>query len=342
MARHRSRSTKTPPKKLQRSKKAEKLPVSVDTFVSEVYLPHVKHRKQSWDVDERIARQHISPSFGDRLFTDIERAEVENWMQGLLNQGLARSTCNRILAVLKTICSLAVKHGQMTFAESPCLGVSSFKVQARRERYLSLEEAQRLVQELSISDRQEGQVILLLLFTGARKNEILKARWENVHLEQNLLTVPVSKSGKPRHIHLSAEARAIIEAISRIPGNPWLFPGKKPGKPLSDIYLFWNPLRHKLGLADVRIHDLRHTYASFLANAGESLYKVQNLLGHSDPRTTMRYAHLGQASLQAATQMVSTWLVSGKRHDREETSALPLYGVLAGANRASPVVAQSV
>ena len=155
---------------------------------------------------------------------------------------------------------------------------------------------------LEKNDRPEAFALRLLLLTGARKSEILKARWENVRLDLRLLTVPLSKSGKPRHLPLSDAAVPVIRALPRGPGCPWLFPGHAPGKPLSDVYLFWDGLRRGLGLADVRIHDLRHTFASFLVNAGHSPYEVQKLLGHSDPRTTMRYAHLGQASLLAAAE----------------------------------------
>lgn len=111
---------------------------------------------------------------------------------------------------------------------------------------------------LEKSDRPEAFALRLLLLTGGRKSEILKARWENVRLDQRLLTVPLSKSGRPRHILLSEEAIKILRALPRTPGNPWLFPGHAPGKPLSDIYRFWNELRRSLGLADVRIHDLAH------------------------------------------------------------------------------------
>ena len=138
--------------------------------------------------------------------------------------------------------------------------------------------------------------------------------------------MPLSKSGKPRHIPLSDEAIAVIRAIPRQPGNPWLFPGRAPGKPLSDLYLFWNKLRRELGLADVRIHDLRHTFASFLVNAGHSLYEVQKLLGHGDPRTTMRYAHLGQASLLAATETVSCFFIPSKRGNSGQGLFLPPAG----------------
>ncbi len=290
-------------------------PLHLDAFVSNVYLPHVKLRKRSWRVDQRIARQHLSPTFGARELAGIQCHEVENWLHGLWEKGLAPATCNRILATFKTICSLAEMRGLLPAGQSPCAGVSPFKIHTQRERYLTRDEAQRLMRALEKSDRPEASAIRLLLLTGARKSEVLKARWEHVRLDLRLLVVPLSKSGKPRHIPLSDEAIAIMRAIPRQPGNPWLFPGEAPGKPLSDLYLFWNKLRRELGLADVRIHDLRHTFASFLVNAGHSLYEVQKLLGHSDPRTTMRYAHLEQASLVTVAETVSVFLARPGRRN---------------------------
>ena len=311
----------------RRGRLAKSFAVNLDAFVSVVYLPHVRIRKRSWQVDERIVRQHLSPTFGNRELAGMSRSEVERWLQSLSVQGLAPATCNRILAVFKSVCSLAVLYGILPAGQTPCAGVPPFKIHVQRERYLAPDEARQLKQQLECSSRPEATALRLLLLTGARKSEILKARWENVRLDQRLLTVPLSKSGKPRHIPLSDEAVAVIRSIPRVPGCPWLFPGHAPGKPLSDIYVFWNKLRRELGLADVRIHDLRHTFASFLVNAGHSLYEVQKLLGHSDPRTTMRYAHLGQASLVAAAQTVSDYFARIGRGDLGRRSAPPLSGL---------------
>ena len=289
-----------------RGRRSNRNAVNFDSFVADVYLPHVQLHKRSWNVDERIARQHLSPTFGNRRLDDIERCEVEKWRHDLLMRGLAPATCNRILAVFKSICSLAGMYGLLPIGQSPCMGVLPFKVHTMRERYLTPNEAQRLMRKLEQSTRPEAAAIRLLLLTGARKSEVLKARWENVRPDLRLLIVPLSKSGKPRHIPLSDEAIAVIRSVPRRTGCPWLFPGHGQGaRPLSDIYMFWDKLRRALGLADVRIHDLRHTFASFLVNAGHSLYEVQKLLGHSDPRTIMRYSHLGQASLVAAAETVS-------------------------------------
>lgn len=314
MAQHRPRhsATNRPSGNSRRRNGARAAIRRLDAFVAAVYLPHVRLRKRSWRVDERIARQRLSPAFGARRLDGIRRDEVEDWLRDLAEEGLCPATCNRILAVFKSVCSLAMLHGVLPAGQSPCADVPPFRIHLQRERYLAPDEAQRLMRELERSARPEAAAIRLLLLTGARKSEILKARWENVRLDLRLLTVPLSKSGKPRHLPLSDAAVAVIRDLPRGPGCPWLFPGHAPGKPLSDVYLFWDGLRRGLGLADVRIHDLRHTFASFLVNAGHSLYEVQKLLGHSDPRTTMRYAHLGQASLLAAAQSVSCFLTPAK------------------------------
>ena len=283
-----------------------------DGFVFNVYLPHIRARKRSWIVDDRIARRYLSPAFGDRKLTSIRSHEVEDWLLSLAARGLAPATCNRILAVFKAVCTVAVMRDALPTGRSPCLGVSFLKVREHRERCLTRDDAWRLMRVLEQSARPEALALRLLLLTGARKSEILKARWEQVRMDLRLLIVPLSKSGKPRPIALSDAALAVLKAIPRT-DSPWLFPGYSRDKPLSDLYLFWKEIRDALGLADVRIHDLRHTFASLLVNAGHSLYEVQKLLGHSDPRTTMRYAHLGRDSLVAAAQAVGGWLNQADR-----------------------------
>lgn len=279
-------------------------------FVEDIYLPHMRLRKRSWTVDARLASRFIYPTFGNREIRNIRSIEVERWLDRLTNK-LAPSSCNRVLAVFKTICSLAVRQGIVPASASPCSGVFSLKLQTPRERYLSPDEAVRLMTILEQSERQEAQALRLLLLTGARKSEILKARWENVHLDLHMISVPISKSGKTRYIFLSDAARDILAGLKSRGKSPWLFPGRSSRKPISDIFAYWKEVRDKLNLADVRIHDLRHTFASFLVNAGHTLYEAQKMLGHADPRTTMRYAHLGQDALVTAAETVSKLLKSG-------------------------------
>ena len=325
------------PRPKKRRKQEKSKPQSFDAFVYEVYLPYAKQYKASWDVDERNFRLHISATLGELRLEGITQRDVEIWFRGLSEKGLASTTCNRILASLKSICALALEYNLFPSGQCPCTKISPLKIHGVRERYLTDAQATQVMYELDRSDQPQARIAKLLILTGARKSEIRKARWEHVHLEQRILTVPVSKSGKARHIPLSDEAVEVFLSIPKVQGCPWVFPGHAPGKPLSDIYLFWNKLRRKLGLQGIRVHDLRHTFASLLVNAGHSLYEVQKLLGHSDPRTTMRYAHLGQSSLLAATQTVSTRLARGRRDRKGRPGMMPVGNTLHNGNRASPV-----
>ena len=177
-----------------------------DAFVSGIYLPHARLRKRSWQVDERIARQHLSPAFGDRELASIERRDVELWLRSLAVRGLAPATCNRILAVLKSICTLAGLQGLLPAGQSPCAGVLPFKIRTMRERFLTHEEARKLMRALEHSPRREASALRLLLLTGARKSEILRARWENVRLDQRQTAphFPVQRSRR-RHPFPAAE-----------------------------------------------------------------------------------------------------------------------------------------
>jgi integrase len=185
--------------------------------------------------------------------------------------------------------------------------VEAFEDSGARERYLDTAEVQRLFHELDTNRNvQVAQVIRLLLYTGARKSEVLNARWDEIDFGRRLLTVPAarSKSKKPRHIMLSDAAVDLLLGVPREREIPWVFFNPRTGKPPVSIFYAWDSIRKKVGLADLRLHDLRHSYASFLVNAGRSLYEVQRLLGHHDPKVTMRYAHLSPQSMLDAVNVV--------------------------------------
>jgi integrase len=146
---------------------------------------------------------------------------------------------------------------------------------------------------------------MLLLLTGARRSEIMHAKWEYVDWQKRTLLVPLSKSGRPRTIALSSEAIALLGSLRPVADTGYIFPS--PVTEHGFVYLFfpWDRIRRRAGLRDVRLHDLRHSFASFLVNKGVSLYVVQALLGHTQPRTTQRYAHLAQQTLLDAAEVVS-------------------------------------
>lgn len=298
----------------ERGESSYKLPelskaLAFKIFCKEYYLPHVKVKKRSWKTDERMLELHLLPTFGLKRLDKISQIDVINWQKVLREVGLAPCTCNRLLSLLKFIINCAVRWDMLDAGRNPCRFVTPLPDNSARERFLTAEEARRLIAKLDTMPANLCALALkLLLFTGARKSEILAARWENINLDQRILTVPLSKSGKSRHIPLSDEALRVITKLPRCEDIPWLFPAKKE-RHLTELYPFWNALRQNLGLTDVRIHDLRHSFASFLVNSGCSLYEVQKILGHYDPKVTMRYAHLAQASLIRAANMVgkSVW-----------------------------------
>jgi integrase len=185
-----------------------------------------------------------------------------------------------------------------------------------------VEETERLI--TSISDDQNqfaAKAIMLLLLTGARRSEITQARWDYVDWQKRTLLVPISKSGKPRTVTLNAAAVALLRSIPRDPASPCLFPSRLPG-----LFDPWNRIRRRAGLPDVRLHDLRHSFASFLVNQGITLYVVQGLLGHSSARTTQRYAHLAPQTLLEAAEVVSGVIQAASGDEissMSETAAAP-------------------
>jgi hypothetical protein len=150
-------------------------------------------------------------------------------------------------------------------------------------------------------------IIPMLILTGARKREVLDARWEDFDFERRLWRIHTTKLGKPRFVPMSDGVINLLESVPRH-GCEWAFSNPKTLKPYVSIYYSWDTARREAGLEDVRIHDLRHSYASFLVNAGRSLYEVQRLLGHTQIKTTQRYAHLSHDTLLDATNSVNTAL----------------------------------
>lgn len=274
-------------------------------FATDQYMPHAKARKRSWTSDDSLLRNHILPALGDHRMNRIRRVDVISLHNGLHQQGYAAGSVNKILILIRYMFNCAIRWEVLPAGQNPANGVEPFPDNGARERYLSLEEAQSLMAELETNpNRQACNIIKLLLFTGARKTEIMHARWEFVDLERRLLTVPLSKSGKARHIALSDAAIEVLRALPRDPEIPWLFWNPKTGRPQDSIHHGWDTIRQRAGIPDVRLHDLRHSFASFLVNSGRSLYEVQKLLGHSDAKTTQRYAHLAPGALIEAANIV--------------------------------------
>ena len=292
---------------IEESKDLLKQVPTVNTFIHDSYLPYVKGYKRSWKCDEGLLRKHIEPVWGKRYLDQITKADLISLM-GQHRTTHAPGSCNRLLILLRYLFSCAIKWETPGIKANPSAGIPLMKEDNQKERYLSTEEAQRLYRQLQQSDNQMLQYIVpMLILTGARKREVLDARWEDFDFERRHWRIHTTKLGKPRFVPMSDGVVSLLGSIQRLDCQ-WVFANPKTLKPYVSIFCSWNTARTKAGLADVRIHDLRHSYASFLVNAGRSLYEVQRLLGHTQIKTTQRYAHLSHDTLLDATNSVNTTL----------------------------------
>ena len=258
----------------------------LEEFIDQSYMPYAKNVKRSWQTDETILRIHILQKFGALHLDEISNQAIADLLSRMRDQGYASGTVNRVLILLRFVFNLARKWGVPGAVENPTAGLKTAP-DVCRERFLAHDEVQRLLSALETDEnRVAARAIKLLLFTGARRNEVTHAKWEHLNWNRRTLLVPRAKSGRPRSIYLNSAALDLLRGIERTDGNPFIFPSPVTGRPSPSLHFPWWRIREKAGLLDVRLHDLRHSFASFLVNQGVSLYVVQGLLGHTQARTT--------------------------------------------------------
>ncbi|WP_181872688.1 tyrosine-type recombinase/integrase [Billgrantia montanilacus] len=286
----------------QKAQKSTKAVPTIKAFVEEKYLDYIKTRKRSWKTDYTHLRSRVIPAFGDKRLDEVSHADVAQFHNRMRNEGRAPATCDRQLMIIRALYAVAMEWELVD--SNPAKSVKLFKEDNKRERYLDEAETKRLLDVL-LKDRNRPVccIVLFLLSTGARVGEALKAKWSDIDLTKQTWRIPVSnaKSKKERIVPLNTSAlQVLVEARRECGGQEWIFVSPKTQAPFKSITLVWHRLRDKAGLPDFRLHDCRHTYASKLVGAGRSLYEVQQILGHSNPKVTERYAHLSQDSLLSA------------------------------------------
>lgn len=264
------------------------------------YLPHVQAYKKSWKTDETILRVHVLPMLGNRHLDELKADAIAALVQRMHQKGYATGTTNRVVIILRHLYNLAKKWRVPGSGNNPTDGLT-IAPDVCRERFLTTAETERLLASIDQDENKvAGNAILLLLMTGARRNEVTYAKWDQVDWQRKVLLVPISKSGKPRAVSLGRMAIELLQSVPPVPDNPYIFPSPTTGRPSSSLHFPWERIRKRANLSDLRLHDLRHSFASFLVNKGYSLYIVQTLLGHQHSRYTQRYAHLTNETLQHA------------------------------------------
>jgi integrase len=281
-----------------------------DRFIAE-FLP--KKRESTADSYKGLLGRYIRPAIGSRKVADVAFGDVDR-LHGKVTREAGPYCANRMLAVLSKMFSLAIRW--QLRADNPVRSVERNQ-EHKRTRYLSADELVRLFAALSeLEDQQGANVIRLLLLTGARKGELLAAQWSDVDLEASVWTKPAaSTKQKAEHrVALSGPAIQLLQGIRKASdeAEPWIFPGRLAGQHRRDVKDAWYAACKVAKITGVRVHDLRHTYASLLASDGQSLLVIGALLGHTQPATTARYAHLLDDPLRRATERVGAILAGNQ------------------------------
>lgn len=281
--------------------KAKKAVPTFTDFFKDSYLPYAKQHKRSWVRDEQLFRLRVEPAFGHLRLHEIKRQVVQNFLGAMQKENIAKATADHHVKLIRQMLNRAVEWE--VIQSNPISRIKLFNADNKKEKYLEGDELDRLLRVLR-TDTNRGvcNAAMFLLCTGARLNEALSAKLGHIDRENRVWRIPAanSKSKRVRSVPLNDSALALIEALGVVNKDEYLFVSEKTGKPLRYVHKVWERLREEAGLPELRIHDLRHQFASFLVNSGRTLYEVQKILGHSSASVTERYSHLSPKSLLEA------------------------------------------
>ena len=253
----------------------------------------VNCKPKTMELYRTVIENHIVPALGDRPVGAVRRSDVAALQYALHDRP---AVANSTIRVLSQLLRKAQQWGLAPEGRNPCRSVRHFKLRLR-DRHLTQDEYRRLGQALR--DGEEGgwvsapaaAALRLLVLTGCRRNEILTLRWDDVDRQARELRLRDSKSG-PCMVALTPEVEGVLDGIRRVRGNPWVIVGQAPGSRLKTLKSTWRRVKLRAGLEDVRLHDLRHSYATRALALGESLSMIGKLLNHAQMQSTARYAHV--------------------------------------------------
>ncbi len=278
--------------------------VLFETAAEDVFV----HYERLWKpgtlrVNRHYLHRQILPFFAGRMISAITRQDVAAWFRTL---HATPAAANRSAPILSVIMQKAESWGYRPENSNPCVGIRRYR-ETRRERFLLPEEYRSLAAVLARHQSRHplhAAAVQLLLLTGCRKSEIITLRWTDYR--EGKLFLPDSKTG-PRTVWLAKAARDVLDSLPR--KNTWVFSATRP-KPFH-LDRFWRQVRAEAGLNDVRLHDLRHSYASVALQNGETILTIGKLLGHGKASTTLRYTHLHDGAVREAVDVVAPVLSEG-------------------------------
>ncbi|MER9312417.1 site-specific integrase [Mesorhizobium australicum] len=291
--------------------------------------------------DLSSAKRHIIPLIGDKEVSSLGKADIQTFFYavragksavdektGPRGRAIVKGgpgTANRTLDLFASLMTYAIDIGLRS--DNPAKGIKKFPLR-NRDRYLTSDELKRLGDALEAVQASGAnpfalKAIRFLLLSGSRKSEVLALQWKWIDFDQNLISLPDSKTGA-RLLHLGSAVKLLLETLPKVANSPYVFPSARGNGHVVGIRKIWDLVRKKAQLDDLRLHDLRHSFASLAVSSGLSLYVVGKLLGHTQARTTQRYAHLAKGPVNAAADSVSDEIalkLAGKKEPASEGSS---------------------
>ncbi len=276
---------------------------------SERYLKeHARPKKKPSSVKSDISNlnNHVLPALGKKRLDLVTRADIQRLHAKMVDRPGA---ANHVMGLLGKMFNLAEKWGLRSDGTNPCRHIEKYP-RRKMERYLSPVEFGRLARVLNEAEK-DGSIFIgairsirLLIFTGCRLGEILSLKWDYIDFENKRVNLADSKTGK-KTVYLSGPAIEVLNSIPRVRDNPHVLVGRFERGHITRMGHQWEKIRKRADLHDVRMHDLRHSYASVAANLGESLPMIGKLLGHTQAQTTARYAHLAADPIKEAAERIA-------------------------------------
>lgn len=259
----------------------------------------------------RMLERVVIPALGSHRVTEVTRADIAKVHHDLRH---IPYDANRCLEIISKMFNLAEMWGLRPDGTNPRKHIKKYP-EEKRERFLSPSELKRIGEVFRDMEAETVELpsaiaaARLLVLTGCRLGEIMTLKWEYVDIAAKALRLPDSKTGA-KVVHIGQPAIDVLQKIERVDNNPWVIVGALPGSRLSDLQPFWQRVRARAGLKDVRIHDLRHTFASTAVASGQGLPMIGKLLGHTQVQTTARYAHLAADPIKDAADQVSSTIAA--------------------------------
>ena len=288
----------------QKMKSSPTIKEFFDRYLSDHAL--LKKKPRSVAEDKRLMKQIIEPFIGNIKVKDITRKDIIRLHQ---NQRHAPYQANRAIALLSKMMNLAEKWDLRQDGTNPVRHIEKYK-ETKRKRFLNMDELSRLGDALANAETSGTEMpstilaVKLLLLTGARVTEVLQLKWNHIDFDNSIIQLPDSKTGA-KTIPLGEVTLKLLTNTPRLSDNPYVCFGRKPGSHLVGLPKAWGRIRENARLEDVRLHDLRHTFASWGASAGLGLPIIGALLGHKEPSTTARYSHLALDPLKLAVDTIN-------------------------------------